>query len=125
MINLENRPASARTILLVHDSPKEKHLWATMLNTYGYDVDCVSNIDDAYGFSQTKHPDLVLLALSKDIDGESTLWERIKLANPRQRIAFLINNSLYVSPVFRMSDLVRKPGEDDFVERVGALFGTA
>lgn len=126
MINtLETGPASARTILLVNDSPKEKHLWAIMLNTYGFDVDSVSNIDDAYDFSQTKHPDLVLLALSKDIDGQSTLWERIKRANPRQRIAFLINNSLYLSPAFRMSDLVRKPGQDDFVERIGALFGTA
>jgi DNA-binding NtrC family response regulator len=125
MINLATGRVTPRTILLVHDSSKEKHIWATMLNTYGYDVDSVSNIDDAYGFAQAKHPDLVLLALSKDIDGESALWERIKYANPRQRIAFLINDSLYLSPVFRMSDLIRKPGQDDFVERIGALFGAA
>ncbi len=118
-------PASARTILLVDDSPKEKHVWAIMLNTHGYDVDSVSNTDDAYRFSQTKHPDLVLLALSKDSDGELTLWERIKHANPGQRVAFLINNSLYFSPVFSMSDLVRKPGQDDLVERIGALFSAA
>jgi CheY-like chemotaxis protein len=123
MINkLETVPASARTILLVDDNPKEKHVRAITLNTHGYDVESASNIEDAYRFSQTKHPDLVLLALSRDIDGESTLWERIKRANPRQRIAFLINNSLYLSPVFRMSDLVRKPGQDDYVERIGALF---
>jgi DNA-binding NtrC family response regulator len=93
-----------------------------MLNTHGYNVESVSNVDDAYRFSQRKHPDLVLLALSRNSDGESTLWERIKRANPRQRVAFLINNSLYLSPVFRMSDSVRKPGQDDFVERIGALF---
>ena len=119
---LKTGPASARTILLVDDSPKEKHIRAIMLNTHGYDVDSVSNVDDAYRFSQTKHPDLVLLALSQDSDGELTLWERIKRANPGQRVAFLINNSLYLSPVFSMSDLVRKPGQDDFVERIGALF---
>lgn len=96
-----------------------------MLNTHGYDVDSVSNIDDAYRVSQTKHPDLVLLALSKDSDGELTLWERIKGANPGQRVAFLINDSLYLSPVFSVSDLVRKPGQDDFVERIGALFSAA
>jgi hypothetical protein len=67
----------------------------------------------------------VLLALSEDSDGELTLWERIKRANPGQRVAFLINNSLYLSPVFSMSDLVRKPGRDDFVERIGALFSAA
>lgn len=69
--------ASGRTILLVDDSLKEKHLRAIMLNTHGYDVEAVSDIDDAYRFSQAKHPDLVLLALSKDSEGESTLWERI------------------------------------------------
>jgi DNA-binding NtrC family response regulator len=122
---LKTGRASARTILLVDDSPKEKHIRAITLNTHGYDVDSVSNIDDAYRFSQTKHPDLVLLALSKDSDGELTLWERIKGANPRQRVAFLINDSLYLSPVFSMSDLVRKPGQDDFVERIGALFSAA
>jgi CheY-like chemotaxis protein len=126
---MSNKPrhgsANGRTILLVDDSLKEKHLRAIMLSTHGYNVESVSNIDDAYRFSQAKRPDLVLLALSKDVDGESTLWERIRRSNPRQRIAFLINNSLYLSPVFRMSDLVRKPGQDDFVERIGALFGTA
>lgn len=124
MIN-EPKPGSAsgRTILLVDDSPEEKHVRAIMLNTHGYNVESVSNVDEAYRFSQTKHPDLVLLALSRNSDRESTLWERIKRANPRQRIAFLINNSLYLSPVFRLSDLVRKPGQDDFVERIGALFG--
>lgn len=126
MIN-EPKPGSAsgRTILLVDDSPREEHVRATMLNTHGYNVESVSNVDDAYRFSQTKRPDLVLLALSRNSDRESTLWERIKRANPRQRIAFLINNSLYWSPVFSMSDLVRKPGQDDFVERIGALFGAA
>jgi DNA-binding NtrC family response regulator len=118
-------PASAKTILLVDDSPKEKHTRAIMLNTHGYDVDSISNIDDAYRFSQTKHPDLVLLALSKDSDGELTLWERIKRANPLQRVAFLIENSLYSSPVFSISDLVRKPEQDDFVEKIGALFCAA
>ena len=124
-----NRPrhssANGRTILLVDDSPKEKHVRAIMLNTHGYNVESVSNPDDAYRFSQAKRPDLVLLALSKDTEGESTLWERIKRANPRQLVAFLINNSFYLSPVFSMSDLVRKPGQDDFVERIGALFGAA
>jgi DNA-binding response OmpR family regulator len=43
----ETGPASARTILLVDDSPKEKHIRANTLNTHGYDVDSVSNIDDA------------------------------------------------------------------------------
>jgi CheY-like chemotaxis protein len=119
---LRTVPASGRKILLVDDNPKEEHIRAIMLNTHGYDVDSVSNIDDAYRFSQTKHPDLVLLALSKDSDGELTLWERIKRATPRQRVAFLINHSLYLSPVFSMSDLVRKSGQDDFVERIGALF---
>lgn len=118
-------PASARTILLVDDSPKEEHIRAIMLNTHGYKVHSVSNIDDAYRFSQTKHPDLVLLALSKNSDGELALWERIKRANPGQRVAFLINNSLYLSPVFSMSDLVRRPGGDDFVETIGALFCAA
>ncbi len=119
-----NRPrhssANGRTILLVDDSPKEKHVRAIMLNTHGYNVESVSNPDDAYRFSQAKRPDLVLLALSKDTEGESTLWERIKRANPRQLVAFLINNSFYLSPVFSTSDLVR-----DFVERIGALFGAA
>jgi DNA-binding NtrC family response regulator len=96
-----------------------------MLNTHGYKVDSVSNIDDAYRLSQTKHPDLVLLALSEDSDGELTLWERIKRANPEQRVAFLIDNSLYLSPVFSMSGLVRKPGRDDFAERIYALFSAA
>jgi DNA-binding NtrC family response regulator len=126
MINKPRRgSAGRRTILLVDDSPKEKHVRAIMLNTHGYDVESVSNIADAYRFSQTKHPDLVLLALSKDSDGQSTLWERIKRANPLQRVAFLINDSLYLSPVLSMSDLVRKPGQDDFVEKIGALFGAA
>ena len=49
-------PASAKTILLVDDSPKEKHTRAIMLNTHGYDVDSISNIDDVYRFSQTKPP---------------------------------------------------------------------
>jgi CheY-like chemotaxis protein len=117
--------ASGRTILLVDDSPKEKHVRAIMLNSHGYDVEAVSNIDDAYRFSQAKRPDLVLLALSNDSDGESTLWERIRRANPLQRVAFLINDSLYFSPVFSMSDLIRKPGQNDFVEKIGALFGAA
>lgn len=126
MINKPRRgSASGRTILLVDDSLKEKHLRAIMLNTHGYDVEAVSNIDDAYRFSQAKRPDLVLLALSKDSEGESILWERIRRANPLQRVAFLINDSLYLSPVFRMSDLVRKPGQNDFVEKIGALFGAA
>jgi CheY-like chemotaxis protein len=126
MIN-KPRPGSAsgRTILLVDDSPKEKHVRAIMLNTHGYNVESVSNIGEAYRFSQTKRPDLVLLALSKDSEGQSTLWERIRRANPLQRVAFLINNSLYLSPVFSMSDLVRKPGQDDFVERIDALFDAA
>jgi DNA-binding NtrC family response regulator len=124
MINRPRRgSANGRTILLVDDSPKEKHVRAIMLNTHGYNVEAVSNTDDAYRFSQAKRPDLVLLALSKDLEGESTLWERIRHANPRQRVAFLINDSLYLSPVFSVSDLVRKPGQDDFVERIGALFG--
>jgi CheY-like chemotaxis protein len=122
---LRTGPASVKTILLVDDSAKEKHSRAIRLNTHGYDVDSVSNIEDAYRFSQTKHPDLVLLALSKDSDGELSLWERIKRANPGQQVAFLINNSLYLNPVFSMSDLVRKPGQDDFVERIGALFCAA
>jgi CheY-like chemotaxis protein len=122
---LKPGPASARTILLVDDSPKEEHIRTIMLNTHGYKVDSVSNIDDAYRLSQTKHPDLVLLALSQDSDGELALWERIKRANPGQQVAFLINNSLYLSPVFSLSDLVRKPGGDDFVEGVGALFSAA
>jgi DNA-binding NtrC family response regulator len=117
--------AHGRTILLVDDSPQEKHLRAIMLNTRGYDVESVSNVDDAYRFSQAKRPDLVLLALAKDSDGQSRLWERIRRANPLQRVAFLINDSLYSSPVFSMSDLVRKPGQDDFVEKIGALFGAA
>jgi DNA-binding NtrC family response regulator len=126
MINKPRRgSASGRTILLVDDSPKEKHVRAIMLNTHGYDVESVSNIDDAFRFSQAKHPDLVLLALSKDTAGESTLWERIRRANPLQRVAFLINDSLYLSPVFSMSDLVRKPGQGDFVDKIGALFGPA
>jgi response regulator RpfG family c-di-GMP phosphodiesterase len=116
--------ASGRTILLVDDSPKEKHVRAIMLNTHGYDVESVSNIDDAFRFSQAKHPDLVLLALSKDTAG-ATLWERIKRANPLQRVAFLINDSLYLSPVFSIRHLVRKPGQDDFVDKIGALFGAA
>ena len=62
------RLASAWTILLVDDSPKEKHIRAIALHTHGYEVDSVSDIDDAYRFSQTEHPDLVLLALSKDSD---------------------------------------------------------
>jgi CheY-like chemotaxis protein len=118
-------PATARTILLVDDSPKEKHVRAIMLNTHGYHVESVSDIDDAYRFSQTRHPDLVLLALSRRSNRELTLWERIKRANPRQRVAFLINDSLYSSPVSSMSDLVRKPGQDDFVERIGAIFRAA
>lgn len=126
MINKPTRSsASGRTILLVDDSLKEKHLRAIMLNTHGYDVEAVSNIDDAYRVSQAKRHDLVLLALSKDSDGESTLWERIRRANPLQQVAFLINDSLYLSPVFTMSDLVRKPSQDDFVEKIGALFGAA
>jgi DNA-binding NtrC family response regulator len=126
MINKPRRgSASGRTILLVDDNPKEKHVRAIMLNTHGYNVESVSNITDAYRFSQAKHPDLVLLALSKDSDGQSSLWERIRRANPLQRVAFLINDSLYLSPVFSMSDLVRKPGQDDFVDKIGALFGAA
>lgn len=126
MINKTRRgSASGRTILLVDDSPKEKHVRAIMLNTHGYDVESVSNIDEAFRFSQAKHPDLVLLALSKDTVGESTLWERIKRANPMQLVAFLINDSLYLSPVFSISDLVRRPGQDDFVDKIGALFGAA
>ena len=61
--------ASARTILLVDDSPKEEHIRAIMLSTNGYDVNSVSNIDDAYRFSQMKHPDLVLLALRRTATG--------------------------------------------------------
>jgi CheY-like chemotaxis protein len=126
MINKMRRgSASGRTILLVDDNPKEKHVRAIMLNTHGYNVESVSNTTDAYRFSQTKHPDLVLLALSKDSDGQSSLWERIRRANPLQRVAFLINDSLYLSPVFSVSDLVRKPGQDDFVDKIGALFGAA
>ncbi len=118
--------AAGKTILLVDDSRREKHMRAIMLNTHGYNVESISNIDDAYRFSQTKHPDLVLLALSKDPDAELNLWERLRYSNPRQRVAFLINSSLYLSPVFSISDLVRKhEGQEDFVERIGALFCSA
>ena len=112
-----------KTILLVDDSRKEKHMRAIMLNTYGYDVEITSSIEDAYHFSQMKHPDLVLLALSDDREGELNLWERIRSSNPRQRMAFLINNALYTNPVFSTSDLVRtREASEGLVERLGALF---
>ena len=112
-----------KTILLVDDSRKEKHMRALMLNTHGYHVEITGNADDAYRFSRMQRPDLVLLALSNDTNGELNLWERIRFSNPGQRIAFLINDSLYSSPVFSMSDLVRtSEAPEDFLERLGALF---
>jgi DNA-binding response OmpR family regulator len=118
--------AGARTILLVDDSPQEKHVRAIMLHTHGYHVESISNVDDAYRFSKAKCPDLVLLALSKNSDGELTLWKRIRRANPRQRIAFLIDSSLSFNPLLGRSVIELKPeSQDDFMARIEALFRTA
>ncbi len=94
---------SATRILLVDNRQKR----AIMLSTHGYDVESTSNLNEAYLFWRAEHPDLVLLALSKDSDRELRLWERIKRADPEQPVAFLIKDALY-RPVSCIADVIGK-----------------
>lgn len=119
----EIHSASAKTILLVDDSSAEKKIRAMMLSTHGYEVVSTSNTENAYAFCATRRPDLVLLAVA--VSDGLALWQRMVSANPKQLIAFLSGNSLHLSPILSMSDMLRiHESPDDFIGKVQALLSS-
>ena len=110
------------SILLVDDDSGMRSLRAIMLATQGYEVDSVSNTAEAHLRWKATRPDLVLVAFTGYHAGTLEFLEKIKLASPRQRVAFVNGESLYLSPLFYNGELIRKAeGPEDLIGQVGAL----
>jgi len=119
-------PAHDRTfrgsILLVDDDSRMRSLRAIMLSTHGYEVDSVRSAAEAHLRWNATRPDLVLVAFSGYHAGTLEFLEKIKLASPRQRMAFVNGKSLHLSPLFYNGLLIRKgEGPADLIRQVGAL----
>ena len=112
--------ANPKTILLVDDNSAERKTRAIMLSTHGYEVIATNNMENAYALCTTRRPDLVLLAVA--VGAGLALWQRMMAANPKQLIAFLSGNSLHLSPILSMSDMLCiHESPDNFIGRVEAL----
>jgi CheY-like chemotaxis protein len=127
---MSNNPRSNGNpkILLVDDKQSN----AIMLNSHGYDVESIGNVIEAYLFIQKRHPDLVLLELNKDNGGTFQLWEKLKVSNPKQSVAFLIKDAIY-RPLSCLQEFTARRGRpqhqgrasksaSDLIERVAAVF---
>ena len=112
--------ANPKTILLVDDNSTERKTRAIMLSTHGYEVVATNNVENAYVLCTTRRPDLVLLAVG--VSDGLALWQRMLGANPKQLIAFLSGNSLHLSPILSMSDMLCiHESPDNFIGKVQAL----
>lgn len=116
----EVHSANTKTILLVDDNSAERKTRAIMLSTHGYEVIATNNMENAYTLCTTRRPDLVLLAVG--VSDGLALWQRMVGSNPKQLIAFLSGNSLHLSPILSMSDMLCiHEGPDNFIGKVQAL----
>ena len=121
-----NGGTRGKSILLVDDNPQARDSRCSVLSTHGYDVHAIDNSAEAHPLWAAIRPDLVLLALSRNTGGTLKLLQGIRLANPQQRVGFLICDSLYLSPLFYNGEMIRKgEGPEDFVERIEALLEDA
>ena len=110
------------SILLVDDDSGMRSVRAIMLATHGYEVDSVSTTAEAHLRWMATRPDLVLVAFTGYHAGTLEFLEKISLASPRQRVALLNGQSLYLSSLFYNGELIRKAeGPEDLIEQVGTL----
>jgi DNA-binding response OmpR family regulator len=99
-----------------------RSLRAIMLSTHGYEVDVVGDAAELHLRWDATRPDLVLVAFPSYRAGILESLEKIRLASPRQRMAFLDGESLQLSPLFYNGELIRKgEGPADLIGQVGAL----
>ena len=117
-----NGHAHSGSILLVDDDSETRSLRSIMLGTHGYEVDSVSNSADAHVTWKATRPDLVLLALRRYSAGTVEFLQEITRVSPQQRVAFVNDDSLHLSPLSYNGELVRHAeGPEDLIDRVGAL----
>ena len=90
----------------------------------GYCVVLIHSGADAYQSWNECPPDLVLLSFRQFDQGLFDFLEKIQLATPPQRIAFIQDGNISLAPVFHDDKLVRvAEGSEDYLKKVDALLG--
>jgi len=86
-----------RSVMLVDDSVTRCKLRIMMLATHGYQVEHIKDAAAAFERCQAHAPDLVLVALSGKAKA-ILLWQRLSHADPKQRVAFVAGDRIYLGP---------------------------
>jgi len=115
---------AAKSILLLEEKSDVDSPHSTVLAERGYRVVLTHTGADAFESWNQCRPDLVLLSFRQFDQGLFDFLEKIQLAMPTQRIAFLQQGDFSLAPVFRDDQLVRLAEHpEDYLKKVDALLG--
>ncbi len=111
----------SKKILLVENDAHARGERAVILTSHGYEMLTAGTAADARVLWDDHRPDLIVFAITNQVDGILQLWEEIRRVLPQQPIVFLHSKSISLCPVWYHDELVR-PAEDHggFVGRVRA-----
>ena len=122
---MRNTPGSRhrpRKILLVERDDQARRERAIILREHGYEVEATHSPAEAPRLWHAIRPDLALLASDYDTNTAWGLCETLKRANPKQQIAFLHRDKLYLCPVlYEGPNLPRPEVTRRFLKYVAAL----
>lgn len=84
-------------VLLVDDSTATRELRAEAMRKLGMDVDCACDISEARCWWRADLYNLVLFDMQRDVRYLDGFCEDIRMATPRQQLAFLVGKPKYLS----------------------------
>lgn len=115
---------SAKSILLLEEKSDIGNSHSRVLADRGYRVVLTHSGADAYESWNESRPDLVLLSFRQFDQGLFDFLEKIQVAMPTQRIAFIQDGNFSLAPVFHEDRLVRVAERpEDYLKKVDALLG--
>jgi CheY-like chemotaxis protein len=86
-----------KLVLLVDTNSRTRDSRAKIMRTLGVTVHSVASAGAARARLASARYNLVLVDLGQDVAGAELLVQEVKTRNPRQRVAFLVGQPLYVA----------------------------
>jgi len=115
-----------RTILLIDSDQSTRRQRALVLLTHGYLVRALEKVENLELPFTGPAPDLVLLRVDEPHDRPGGAYNVIRVAAPKQRIGFVLDDGHELCQVF-VNGVLTRPREElasDLIEAVNTMFET-
>ena len=109
------RVVKKKRVLLVDTVQAKRELRAEVMRKLGIDVDCAADIAEARSWWRAALYDLVLVNMEKGLGHRDRFCDEVRMANPPQRLAFLVGQPEYLADSPHSDEESPVPNAEDHI----------